>query len=446
MDLNALHAKRILLFGSPRSLSREEFERLLQSAGITLAAQYDEAVAVAVEGRLVNPIEQAELDRLYDVYRIVPVEINAFEQALCSQLDPDRIMMSLKLTRDRERLRSFLQNPHIDDAFFLKLLGMYDWHNEGFFDNDENRDVTAALIGRFYDHIERNHNVQYSALGLMHLIGRHADPALIRALGALPPLRRAVSVQDRQLRAVLDALAVHPAADETTLKYFLRQGDDALRVLIATRPGLPVPLQQELYRSARSDLLAALAANPDLEGTLADTLFETARYAEIGYRAIRLDDARFGQGLARFAPALAANPSLTLPMQQRLLALPEEPVRSALAANPALQIADALAKTGSPETLLALAANPALPSEQFRSLSQTGRCDAALAGNPSAPATLLEALYAKGEPDTLRALAANPATPIVLLQQLQLDARFERAVRGNEAFSAYIKRENIGWI
>ncbi|HHH72998.1 MAG TPA: hypothetical protein ENL04_04155, partial [Sulfuricurvum sp.] len=171
--METLKGKRILLFGSPRALANNEFDRLLAAAGIGQAYRHDESVSVVIEGRLVNPVEQETLERLYAEHSIVPVDINTFEHVLCTQLEPDRILMSLKLSRDRERLHAFLQNPHIDDAFFLRLISMYDWENEGFFGSDENRDVTAALIGRFYDNLERNHNIQYSTLGLMHLIAQN---------------------------------------------------------------------------------------------------------------------------------------------------------------------------------------------------------------------------------------------------------------------------------
>ncbi|MEJ2500017.1 MAG: hypothetical protein P8Y65_02600 [Campylobacterales bacterium] len=446
MNLETLKDRSILLFGTPRSLTPDEFERLLAAAGIALADAYGDGVAAVIEGRLVNPIEQDELDRLYEEHRIVPVDINLFEKALCSQIDPDRIMMSLKLSRDRERLRAFLRNPHIDDAFFLKLLGLYDWGDEGFFDTDENRDVTAALIGRFYEHIERNHNVQYSTLGLMHLIGQNRHPELIRILGTLLPLRRAVSTHDRQLRAILEALAIHPATDETTLKHFVRQGDDALRALVAERPELDAALQRELFRLQRPEINAALAANPDLDSALADSMLEDETLAEIGYAHIRLDDGRFNKGLGSHPCALAANATLTAAMQQRLFDRGDRAVRAALAANPSLKIVDALVALRDTEVLRALAANPVVAPDRLEALAGTGTCDAALAANPSSPAPLLERLYAKGDTQVLSALAGNPATPVTLLQQLQLDARFERAVRTNEAFGEFIKRENIGWL
>ena len=446
MELHALQGKRVLLFGSPRALSSEEFDRLLQSAGIIKADRFDSDIAAVIEGRLVNPIEQEALDRLYTEKRIVPIAINAFEHLLCSRIDPDRIMMSLKLTRDQNRLHSFLQNPYIDDAFFLRLLSLYDWRGEGFFETDMNRDVTAALIGRFYESIERNHNVQYSTLGLMHLIAQNKHPELIRMMGTLPPLRNTLRAEDRQLRAILEALAQHPATDDATLKYFIRQRDEALKVLVAARPALAPAIQHELYRLNSDAICDALSSNPDLDDALCDLLFNIERYARIGYASIRLDRSRFERGLDGFAAALAANPSSTLEMQRTLLALEDQSVHVALAANPALKIFASLSASKEASVLTAMASNPNLPPEQRRMLLETGKCDAVLAANASLPGKLLQMLYKRADTSTLLALAANPSTPLHLLRQLQLDARFERAVRSNEAFGANIKREQIGWL
>jgi hypothetical protein len=445
MQLRTFTHKRILLFGSPRAFGREEFDRLLRTADITLADTYDTGVDAVIEGQLIDPLEQEALDRLYETHKLVPVSIDVFEKTLCSQLDPDRIVMSLKLTRDRERLRAFLQNPHIENAFFLKLLQLYDWQGEGFFDTDENRDVTAALIVRYFENIERNHNVQYSTLGLMHLVRQQRRPRLIRLIGNLPPLRKALSSADRQMRAVLEALALHPDADEAMLKHFIRQGDDALRALIAGRPGLDAALQHELGAMHRALIDTALAANPDLDDALAERLFADDTLAETGYACIALDEKRFEKGLVRHARSLAANPALTLPLQQRLFDTGDETVRTALAANPTLLIDEALLQTGSAAVLRALAANPALSQTRLTALAGMG-CDAALAANPASPQPLLEQLYGTGDAEVLAALAANPATPIAILQQLQLDGRFERAVRSNASFGNFIKRENIGWL
>ena len=442
MKLEELRHKSIVLFGKPRALNEEEFGRLLKTAEIERAPQWDASVAAVVEGRLVDPVAQQELDALYETHGILPVDINVFEKALCSQLEPDRIMMSLKLTRDRERLGAFLQNPHIDDTFFLKLLALYDWQNEGFFDSDENRDVTAALIKRFYNNIERNHNIQYATMGLLHLLHRSDNEAVVQTLGRLAPVRNAVRTQDRQMRSVLEALAAHPATDDTTLKHFIRQGDEALRAIVAARSGLDDGLQKELFASGSRTILEALARNATLGEELAETLAADKRFAPLLFRHIALDEARFERAKTACAVSLAANMTLTPTMQRDLAAHGNTDVLSALAAT----VAETLAEITDGNVRRALAANPALDEPLLRRLAEEHCCDDAIAANPAAPAEVLASLFRTGDEKTLLALAGNESTPIGILQQLQLDARFERTVRMNGAFSAHIKREQIGWL
>ncbi len=446
MKLEELRHKSIVLFGKPRALNEAEFDRLLNIAGIERVPRWDTSVAAVVEGRLVDPVAQQELDALYETHGILPVDINIFEKALCSQLEPERIMMSLKLTRDRERLGAFLQNPHIDDAFFLKLLSLYDWRNEGFFDNDENRDVTAAFIKRFYDNIERNHNIQYATMGLLHLLHRSDSEAVVQTLGRLAPVRHAVHTEDRQMRSVLEALAAHPATDDTTLKLFVRQGDEALRAIVAARSGLNETLQKELYESDSDTVREALARNATLGGGLADIFADDERFAPVLYRHIALDEARFEAAITAHTVSLAANTTLTPAMQRRLAEYGDTQVLAALAANEALAVADTLAESTDETVRRALASNPALSETLLHRLAGEHCCDDALAANPATPEEVLASLFRNGDESTLLALSGNESTPIGILQQLQLDARFERTVKMNEAFSAHIKREQIGWL
>ena len=445
MNLDLLRNQTIVLFGQPRSLGEDEFDRLLKSAAISRKEGFDDTVAAVIEGKLVNPVEQMELDRLYETHGVVPVDINVFEKALCSQIEPDRIMMSLKLGGDRERLHRFLQNPHIDDAFFLKLLSLYDWQNEGFFDSDENRDVTAALIKRFYADIDRNHNIQYATLGILHLLAQSDNAELIRTIGLLSPVRHAIDSRDRQMRAVLEALAIHPHTDARTVKLLIRQGDDALRIRVAGRPDLDAGLQRELNDLGDGSIRKALAANPALDDTLLRQFGDDPTLQPIVYAHMQLDEARFETACLHAPEAIASNPSLTEPMQRKLAGTSDE-VRTALAANPVLQVAEALYAFKEPAVLRALAVNLATPESLLHALAESGHYDAGLAANPRTPSTVLTSLFKKGEIGTLAALAANEATPVEALYQLQLDSRFARAVRTNPAFGAHIQKENIGWL
>lgn len=445
MNLETLHDKTIILVGKTRALPEPEFAALLATAKISRVERWRPSVAVVVEGRLANPYEQTMLDTLYAEHGIVPVGIDALEKALCQDLEPDRIIMSLKLSSDRDRLHAFLQNPHIDDPFYLRLLALYDWRKEGFFDSDENRDVTAGLVVRFYDNLARNHNVQYSTLGLLHLLQqRDHDPEPARTISRLEPIRTALQSDDRQMQGVLGALALHPHTDPSLLKQLIRRGSLPLKRAVASRTALDSGLQKELLACADDAVLDALASNDAIAPEIAQALCEQPSRAPLVYAHVDLDDALIARALNENPVALAANPHLDPAMQTHLAASAE--TRTTLAANPSLRIAQTLHEKGDTATHRALAANPATPQEILHTLLQRGECDPQIAANPAADPSWLRTLATHDTPAILQALASNPATPVDTLYQLQLDPRYAYAVRANPAFGAHVQRENIGWV
>jgi hypothetical protein len=119
--------------------------------------------------------------------------------------------------------------------------------------------------------------------------------------------------------------------------------------------------------------------------------------------------------------ALASNPTLTASMQERLMAMKDETIFSALARNPALFL------------------------QYLEQLFTLEKLDEELASNPSLPQEYLKKLYEKGEEKTLKALSANVSTPVELLHQLSLDQKYERYVKTNAAFGKHIQTYNIGW-
>lgn len=413
MKLDNFQNSTVLLLGKTRSLSRDEFDKLLKLYGITSVDTFIEGVVLIIEGRMMNPYEQSESARLYEQYDAPIVSVDSVEEVLCRSIEPNRLLMSLKLSRDQDRLVSFLQNPYITDDLFYKLLSLYDWQKEGLFDNDRNRDVTAAIIGRFYGDLDRNHNVQYAMSGLAHLIERYGTSELIGAIAALSPIAKELAKpNDRSLAGVLDAMALHT---DTPL--------EVLRKLLPTRAELlarrePLVLEAELI--AMEQLSGVLAQNPSLSASGVQTLL--AGYPSQIARYARLDPDMFALLTKEHAPALGINPSLDESMQSVLMALGED------------------------EVFASLAANPVLERRHLKTLLSTGKYNALLALNPSLSKEDLEGLYAGNDSEVHAALAANPATPIEILYQLALDRRFERAVKTNPAFGKHIQTHNIGWL
>lgn len=414
MNYEALSGKSILLLGKTRALNSEEFDILLKLHKITRVGSYSEDVALIIEGRMMNPYEQSESARLYEESQTPIVELSPFEEWLCRSIEPNRLLMSLKLSRNQERLVDFLQNPYITDELFFKLLKLYDWQNEGLFDNDTNRDVTASIIGRFYVDLDRNHNVQYAMSGLAHLIERYGNSELINAIVELSPIANEIkNPKDRSLNGVLDAIALHPDTQESILRLLLEER----AVLLAHRE--PLGLERELLALQNEELNSLLAQNATLsrEGALQ---LESA-YPDLIASKTVLDEDRFGQLLEKYAANLAANPSLSPAMQQKLYLLGEDTVSETLASNPV--------------TL----------REILDHLFERGEFSASLASNPSLSRDKLESLALSSDAEVLSALAANTSTPIETLYQLSLDRRFERAVKTNPTFGKHIQTHNIGW-
>jgi len=414
MNYDGLSGRSILLLGKPRALNFDEFETLLRLHDITLCSKHEDGISLVIEGKLMNPLEQDESTRLYEQGVIPIVAIDGVEQWLCSSIEPNRLLMSLKLSHDQGRLVDFIQNRYISDELFFKLLKLYDWQREGLFDNDTNRNVTAALISRFYKDIERNHNVQYAMSGLAHLIQKYGTPQLIEAISELPPIANELkSPADRTLAGVLDAIALHPKTPEKILRTLIKERSK----ILARR--IPLALEEELLALGNETIDQLLACNPTLSAKGADTL--EVMYPQYIAHSFPLTQERFERLLKVCAEALASNATLNSSMQQTLMDLDEVGVCSALASN--VSIIPVLLNT----------------------LYESGCYAAEIAGNNAVTAQQCEALWMSNVPAVLHALAANTATPVEILYQLALDSRYERSVKTNAAFGKHIQTHNIGW-
>jgi len=413
MNLEEYRDKSILLLGRPRAFSQEEFDAQLKSHNIRVSKELSSEIDTILEGRMMTPYEQNLSEELYEKGGFRFLEIDAFEEALARSIDDNVLLMSLKLSNDKERLKSFLQNATISDTLFFKLLKMYKWSGEDFFENDDNRDITAALIGRFYENIERNHNVQYATTGLIHLVRQTKNGELLEAIAALEPIE------------------FHPK----------------IRVELASNEATPKSVLKRFLKSSDTDAKEAMAYNKNLAKELVDELLKDEYYARVIAQNTLLSDELF-ERLFEYRADLARNETLTASMQQRLFKSAERETHLALAQNPALneQSIKSLFRVADEVLKKLLYANPATGEHYLEAAFCDERYHKALAQNPSAPKAILEALYERGQSEVLDQIARNEATPVEILYQLQLDSRFERAVKTNRAFGEHIQSQNIGWL
>ena len=387
MNLKDLHNKTIYLFGKPRAFNMEEFTSQLQSQDIRLSENLDKEVALLVEGRMMTPYEQNAADEEYEKAELQSISIDVLEEALAKSIDTDVLLMSLKLSHDKERLKAFIENEMLSDELFFKLMKMYSWKNEDFFENDENRDVSAAFISRFYINIERNHNVQYATTGFIHLVSQATSPKLLEEIYRLQPMQ------------------FHPK----------------IEMAIAMSVHIDERLQESFYKNAEPHILEALSFNKKLKLSLVKELLKDEELHKNMARTLELN-AELYELFKTQSRDLGLNESLTLEMQKNLLSLSDD------------------------EVYLSLAYNPDLNAEIINELlkSQNAAVKDVLYENAAMPRELLEEAYEEGKYHA--SLAKNEATPIEILYQLQLDSRYERSVKTNAAFGEHIQSENIGWL
>ncbi len=435
MNLEKLEDKKILLFGKSRAFSMDEFASQLKFHRISMATEFEENLSLVVEGRMMTPYEQNAGDALYKEKSgsIEFVSIDVLEKELAKHIDANTLLMSLRLSRNKERLKSFIQNPMIDDELFFKLLKMYTWSGEDFFENDDNRDVSAAIIGRFYKNIERNHNVQYATSGFMHLISQTSNQELIEAIAGLEPLLKVASDANRN---ILRAISSHVDTPKNVLTLFIKKADPSVNRDIAMRDDCDEEMQQRLHDSMNENVLEALSWSKNLAKNVVYKILEIELYAKNMARNITLDDELFTLFVEKYPLETAKNSSLSLYMQQRLMDLKLQNVNISLASNTFIDagVAMKLLHEDSSEIANEIYKNSATPPQALEEAYKESLNHLSLSCNVSTPPHILLALAQSGNGEVLKALAQNPATPVEVLYQLQLDARFARAVKENPAF------------
>lgn len=447
MNLEKLKNKTILLFGKTRSFSADEFNSQLKFHKIKLAESFSEDVELIIDGKLMTPYEQNESDKLYENNKKLEfISIDALERELAKHIDANTLMMSLKLSGDRARLKDFLTNSMISDELYLKLIKMYSWGGENFFDNDDNRDISAALIVRFYKDIERNHNVEYAALGIMHLASQSDDALVLEAISNLEPLHLSMSDgRNKPNYKIISSLAKNDSTPKGVLKMLIKKAPLEIKKMIAMREDCDEEMQSSLLEFC--EVHEALSYNKSLlKGTI-KTLMQDSKLAKNLARYVRLDDELFETFLDANLVELAQNSSLTKEMQKRILELKNPDANLALASNDQIgsEAVESLLGLNLQEIYDALYQNSATAQEKLKVAFKDEKNHYALAKNSNTPSEILELLAKSVDAEILLSLAKNANTPVDILYQLQLDSRYERAVKENSNFGRHIMNENIGW-
>jgi len=440
----------IKIFGKTKLFTIDELKNILTPLDIHLTNDVNKADWV-VEGNAISMYDENILETLDK--KIVFLKV--FEQNLSSLIVPSSLLMSIKLSNNQERLKSFLVNPHITDELFLSLFKLHNWKKEDLFGNNENRDVSAAFIERFYEDIERNHLTQLSPLGFLHLINRTSRAEVLEAIYYIDSVNAQVG-DDNPKNPLLNiqiALGLNPHTPEKILEKLLQNSKIDVKSSVASNTNLSVNLQR-LASKEETQIRLALASNSGLSEELFFELLndENIQIVETLLNTFKFDNESFKKTLATLNVEklcfIANNNSLTTQMLHTLFLLNNESVELAIANNINLSSDDlnSLLVKKNLNLLSNLATSQKLEDAQVQKLLllKNDKINSSLAKNIHLNKKFYEELYALNRPTISEFLAKNISTPIEILEQFQLDAILNRYVKENPTFTDAIS-QNIGW-
>lgn len=445
-DFKNSHGKSILFLGKFHSLSREELEQFLGKFDITYIDTLGEHVEMVVEGTIMSPLEE---EIAYDAYKkkIPTYNTEQFEKLYASKLNSDTLLMSLKLSNDQTRLSKLLHNTHLDDALFLKLFRMYDWGEEGLFDNSENMEISTLFTKRFYKKERFDPATFHSPISIFEIAIISEDEGVLETLFSMPNLsvKQSRSGQKRPID-IKEALATNSFLNQDTLKRLVRLNNRDIDYFLVQNPLLTEDIANTLYDRSNLEIKQALATNDNISDNIFKALLDDETSAQNLLLYQKIDLARF-KLINKLHPDIGENETLSNEVIQILIDNNDEEIIQNLSANESISLTflEKIYALSNPSFFPYLSSNKNISQEMITELyvKKDSEIDTSLAINLSLPKLILDELYNRDDFEINKSLALNESTPIEYLQQLQLDTRLLNYLKENSTFTENILN-NLG--
>ncbi|MDD2451192.1 hypothetical protein [Sulfurovum sp.] len=445
-DLKALleeaEGKKILFLGKEGIFTTQEVERFLKKYKVTRVKGIEEGVVASVEHHSLNPVEEMISEDAY-ARKIPAYRLEEFEQLLSDGINDDELLMAIKLSNDQARVLRMIQNPDISDALFVKLLEMYQWHEEEE-DNNDDRSVVIATLTRYIDITPAERDQLYSTLTLKRLVREATDPRLLHALIGFP--NYAFKQKEHRTTSLYEVIATSGHIDGEVIKRLLSLRNPKVDMYLAANPVVPLEQLKKFSLREEKSIHEALAANETIDDALFEMLLEKEKDVVkllLWYQPISAERYRMVAGKItdpELFAELGKNLQIDRAVIEELLESGNIALLEKLAANRSMPAAAlrALYSMQIGTTFYPLAGNPNLPVELIEGFYANDKNDLNMmhqvASNPNTPEKILRELYARDELEINKGLAANPATPIEILDVLKIDTRLRNALTKNEVF------------
>jgi hypothetical protein len=436
--LESSQDKKFLFLGREGLFTADEIVRFLKKYKITTTKNLEEDVIATIEPPNLNPVEEDISDDAYEK-KIPSFGLDEFEKLLSEGMNDDELLMAIKLTNDQDRVFRLLGNEHISEDLFVKLLMMYQWHNDEE-DNREDRDTIMYTLKRYIDIKPNEADLHYSYLTLRRLATEATNPRLLQALIGFPNFD--FLIRGKEKVSLRETVARNKHIDTEVINKLVSLRDNKVNVALACNTTIELPLLQTLLNKENEKINEALATNRKIN----DAIFKVLLRKEDKVVQLLLLSQKINTERLRFVDAealeselfatIGANEYLDIEVINDLISRKNETLLCNLAHNRTLSATqiEAIYEKKITATVVCLAANPMTSVallEAFYNIYQDKNTRKSLAHNPSTPETLLRTLFALEDLEIQKSLASNPSIPLDILDILKVDTRLQNELSKN---------------
>lgn len=434
--------KLFLFLGKDVLFTKEEIARFLKKYTISMTTNYEENVVATIESSRLNPVEEDISNEAYDA-KIPSFSIEAFDTLLSEDINDDALLMGIKLANDQARIFRFLGNDNISEDLFVKLLMMYQWHEEEE-DHRDDRDTIMFTLKRYIDIKPNEADLLHSYLTLRRLATEATNPKLLLALIGFPNFD--FLIRGKEKVTLRETIARNRYIDAVVIEKLMHLRDAKVYVALASNPVLGLSLLHTLLAQNNAKINESLASNRQIDTDIFTTLLhkeERTIQLLLWSQPItmeRLDSIDNAKIDAEIFATIGANEALSMEVIDTLLQRDNETLLCHLAANKTLSPAqlEVIQQKDIKKYVKYLAMNPATPTsllvQFYQGYDDDLEIQVALAHNPATPEDILRALFDKDRFEIHRSMASNASVPMDLLDILKVDTRLQSELAKNTVF------------
>jgi len=439
--LSSSEGKSFLFLGREGIFTKVETARFLKKYNITITNNYEEGIVGVVEHHQLNPVEEDISNMAYD-NNIPLYKLSDFEKLLSEGINDDEILMGIKLSNDQERIFRLLGNENIKEELFVKLLMMYEWHDEEEDDRND-RDTIMYTLRRYIDIKPNEADLLYSYLTLRRLATEATNPKLLLALISFPNFE--FLIRGKEKVTLRETVARNEHLDKEVIGKLVSLRDEKVDIALACNGSVELWLLQNLLSKNSEKINEALATNENIDDMIFNTLLtKEDKVIQLLLLSQPINAERLSfvdaQGLDKMLFAtIGANEFLQSDVIDKFISRENEELICHLAENHTLSIVQLknIYARGIISCFKYLAMNPANSADMLEMLYEKYNeleIRIALAHNKNTPEHILRTIFSLDEFEINKGLAANVSLPMELLDMLKVDTRLQNYLAENPIF------------